>query len=26
LWPFVVGKQLTHRFQLQPIQWLGTTR
>jgi hypothetical protein len=26
LWPFVVGKQLTRRFQLEPIQWLGTTR
>jgi hypothetical protein len=24
--PFVAGKQLTRHFQLEPIQWLGTTR
>ena len=24
--PFVAGKQLTRRFQLEPIQWVGTTR
>jgi uncharacterized protein DUF3883 len=24
--PLVLGKQLTRRFQLEPIQWIGTTR